>query len=81
MKETYFVIRNSDGDTTVREVSKETLLADIESGEYGENGRDILTSIPKNPDTNYWGEFNVLIIKGHIVVPKAETVITKYSIE
>jgi hypothetical protein len=76
MKETYFVIRNSDGDTTVRAVSKEELLRDIEDGEYG----DVFTELPNDPDTNYWGE-GVLIIKGKMVSPKAEQVVTKYNIE
>jgi hypothetical protein len=76
MKETYFVIRDSDGDTTVHEYDKEHLLHDIEAGEYG----DVLSELPENPDTNYWGE-GVLIIKGKMIVPKAEEVITKYSIE
>jgi len=76
MKETYFIIRNSDGDTTVRAVSKEELLRDIEDGEY----KDVFTELPNDPDTNYWGE-GVLIIKGKMVQPKAETVVTKYNIE
>jgi hypothetical protein len=76
MKETYFVIRNSDGDTTVRTYTKEKLLREIEDGEFG----DVLTELPENLDTNYWGE-GVLIIKGQMVAPKAEQVVTKYSIE
>jgi hypothetical protein len=76
MEGTYFVIRNSDGETTVRIISKEQLLEDIENGEFG----DVLTEIPENSDTNYWGE-SVLIIKGKLVVPIAEQVVTKYSIE
>lgn len=80
MKETYFVIRNSDGDTTVSETSKEQLLRDIEAGEYGENGKNILTKLPSNSDTNYWGE-GVLIIKGFIVSPTAKQVVTKFNIE
>ena len=76
MEETYFIIRNSDGDTTVRAVTKEELLRDLEDGEY----RNVLTELPNEPDTNYWGE-DVLIIKGKLVAPKAEQVITKYNIE
>jgi len=76
MKEIYYVIRNSDGDTTVKAVTKEQLLRDIEDGEY----RNIFAEFPKDPDTNYWGE-NVLIIKGKMVTPIAEEVITKYDIE
>lgn len=80
MKETYFVISNSDGDTTVRAISKQQLLKNIEEGDYGENANEILSFIPENTDTNYWGR-GVLIIKGTIVVPKAEQVVTKYNID
>lgn len=82
MKESYFVIRNSDGDTTVTEYNvKADLLSDIECGEFGKEGKDILARMPENLDTNYWVEGSVLIIKGQIVVPKAEQVITKFRIE
>jgi len=80
MKETYFVIRNSDGDTTVNAVSKEELLEQIEEGEYGKEGKGILSFLPDNTDTNYWGD-GILIIKGKIVVPRGEFVITKFNIE
>ena len=76
MEETYFVIRNSDGDTTVRAVTKEELLHDLNDGEY----RDAFTELPNDPDTNYWGE-GVLIIKGKMVSPRAEQVVTKYDID
>ncbi len=76
MEETYFVIRNSDGDTTVRAVTKEELLRDLDDGEY----RDAFTELPNDPDTNYWGE-GVLIIKGRMVSPRAERVVTKYDID
>ena len=82
MKETYFVIRNSDGDTTITQYDgKEDLLSDIESGEFGKDGDGILCNLPANNDPNYWIEGAVLIIKGQIVVPKAEQVITKFRIE
>jgi hypothetical protein len=76
MEETYFVIRNSDGDTTVNVYDKEHLLHDIQAGEYDY----VLTELPDNPDTNYW-DGGVLIIKGKMVSPKAEQVVTEYSIE
>jgi len=79
MKEIYFVIRNSDGDTTVRGVNKENLLQEIEDGDFGENGEHILKFLPSD-DTNYWSD-GILIIKGQIVVPKAKEVITKFNIE
>lgn len=78
MKETYFVINNSDGDTTVSEFTKETLLKAIQENYWG--NKEILKSIPVNDDTNYWGE-GLLIIKGSVVVPTPKQVITKYDIE
>jgi hypothetical protein len=76
MEENYFIIRNGDGDTTVRVVTKKELLRELQDGEYGK----VFTELPNEPDTNYWGE-GVLIIKGKLVSPKAEQVITKYNIE
>lgn len=76
--ENYFIIHNSEGDTTVRIVSKERLLKDLDNGDYGEYPI-FLDSIPQS-DTNYWGEERYLIIKGSIVTPKAKQVITKHEI-
>jgi hypothetical protein len=76
MKETYFVIRNSDGDTTVRTYTKEELLNEISEGDFGDALSQIFDS-----DTNYWREGVALIIKGEIVTPKAEQVVTKYNID
>ena len=76
MEEKYYVIRNSDGDTTVHETTKAKLLEDMKDGEY----RNAFNKLPKDSDTNYWGE-GVLIIKGTIVSPRAEEVVTKYNID
>jgi hypothetical protein len=78
MKETYFVINNSDGDTTVTELTKEQLLKAIQEHYWGD--KEIFAELPKNNDTNYWGE-NILIIKGKVVTPVPEQVVTKYNIE
>ena len=78
MNETYFVINNSDGDTTITELTKEQLLKAIQENYWGKKG--IFNTLPKDLDTNYWGE-NILIIKGRVVEPKPEQVITKYNIE
>jgi len=78
MNETYFVINNSDGDTTVTELTKEQLLKAIQENYWGD--RVTFDKLPKDNDTNYWGE-GLLIIKGRIVTPKPEQVITKYNIE
>lgn len=77
MEETYFVIINSDGDTRITRYSKKELLAEIEDGGFGEG---IFTEFPSDSDTNYWaGE--ALIIKGKMVAPQAEEVVTKYKID
>ena len=79
----YFIISNSDGDTTVQQVSKDELLKRIQpdDGEdccyYGCVG--FLEAI-KEADTNYWGE-NILIIKGEIVTPKPKRVIETFEID
>ena len=71
MKEQYFLIINSEGDTTVEAMDKEELLKRLEDGDYGSE-RKCLTEIPKDYlDTNYWGE-TMLIIKGKVVTPKAK---------
>ena len=79
MKDVYYVIRNSDGDTSVRTYTKDELLYEINNGDFGVNGKNIITDIPHD-DTNYWGE-NVLIIKGKAVCPVGRKVITEFDIE
>lgn len=72
----YFLISNSDGDTHVEPISEKELLKRL--NEEG-NEMDFMSEIPKEHDTNYWGE-GVLIIKGEIVVPKAKTTITEFTL-
>lgn len=79
MEDKYFIICNSDGDTTVTEMSKTELLEAIEENYWGD--RVYLYNIPENRrDTNYWGE-SILIIKGKIVTPEPKQVITSYDID
>ena len=78
MEDTYYIISNSDGDTTVTEMSKSELLVAIEENYWG--NRTPLLGIPESNDTNYWGE-SLMIIKGKIVTPLVEEVVTKYTIE
>ena len=77
--ETYFVIRNSDGDTYVDTMNKEELLKRINDDYYGV-GLKIFDKLPKSSDTNYWDD-GILIIKGCLVSPKPITKITEYTIE
>ena len=72
----YFVIRNSDGDTYVDEVSEEVLKTRLADEYYGSQG--FLKKVPGN-DTNYWGE-NILIIKGSVVVPQPVQTVTEYKL-
>lgn len=78
MEESYFIISNSDGDTSVTEMTKTELLEAIEENHWGD--RLCLGDIPDNNDTNYWGE-SLLIIKGEIVTPEPKEVITSYDIK
>ena len=78
MNETYFVINNSDGDTTITELTKEQLLKALKENYWGKKGT--FDKLPKENDTNYWGE-NILIIKGKVVSPVPEQVVTKYNID
>jgi len=70
----YFVIYNSDGETSVRKYSEEELLKRIDDGDL----KGFVSAIP-DPDTNYWGD-SVLIIKGEIISPKPIEVVTKYQL-
>jgi len=72
----YFTIYNGDGDTYVRQLTKEEVL------ERAAEGEKFLTpeEMEKNADTNYWGE-RTLLIKGDIVIPTAKEVAVAYDVE
>ena len=72
----YFVIHNSDGETTVEKMSKEKLLERINDEHYGKV--EFIDGIGNN-DTNYWGD-DILIIRGEIVVPKPKKIVETYDI-
>jgi hypothetical protein len=78
MEDTYYIISNSDGDTTVTEMTKPQLLEAIEENYWGD--KLCLGDIPGNRDTNYWGD-SILIIKGKIVTPDPVDVVRKYDID
>lgn len=81
MSETYFVIHNSDGATSVEYMSKEEIIKRItpEDGCTYYGITDFLKTI-EDSDTNYWGN-NILIIKGEIVVPKPAEIVKAYEIK
>ena len=79
----YFIIRNSGGDTRVDQVSKEELLKRIQPEEDEERcyyGRIGFLGKIEDSDTNYWGD-NILIIKGEIVTPKPKIVIETFDVD
>lgn len=75
----YFVITSDEDGGHVRQMSKDELEKALNQDEMGrvELGfsTDALTSISE-PEINYWGH-NFLIIRGEIVVPKTEKVVTR----
>ena len=78
-KDKYFLIYNSDGNTHVRECSKEALETELNLDDCGLD--DFFEELGKeNHDTNYWGNKN-LLIKGKIITPIEERVVVKRTIE
>jgi len=74
MIEKYFVIKNSDGNTTVDIYSKEEIQSVINPNEFGDfpyGTNETLTEdeLKEEYDTNYWKN-KLLIIKGKVVIPK-----------
>ncbi len=75
----YYLIHNSDGDTSVIEYwGKQRLLDEIQSGQWGESP-EFLSDIPTNSDTGTW-QGKMLIIKGEIVTLQKKEVVTKYDL-
>ena len=74
----YFIIHNSEGDTSVEMLSKEELLERLDEEYYGPV--EFIDKITER-DTNYWGEGALLIIKGEIAVPNPVETVTKLEID
>jgi len=73
----YFIVQNNDGDTTVEQLTKESLMQKLNDGDYDSTG---FISKLKDCDTNYCGD-NILIIKGDIVTPEAIKTVEEYTIK
>tara|TARA_Y100000310_G_C20618632_1_gene782030 strand:+ start:673 stop:903 length:231 start_codon:yes stop_codon:yes gene_type:complete len=76
MEQKYYIIYNSEGDTHVKELTKQELLERLNDEEYGDV--KYLRWINKS-DTNYW-ESKLLIIKGEIVTPTEKKTVTEWDI-
>ena len=77
----YFVISNSDGDTYVRQMGEDELLKELNPDACGDvilDSAEVLRSLAE-VDTNCWGG-KFLIIRGEIVVPREEQVVTRVTI-
>ena len=75
----YFVITSDEDGGRVQQMSRDELVKALNPDEhdYVELGfsENALTSITE-PEVNYWGH-SFLIIKGEIVVPEVETIVTR----
>lgn len=78
MSEKYFVIKNSEGDTRVTEMTRDGILKELSEDGSGYRGKDVMSEI-KEKDTNYWGD-GFIIIKGKIVTPKIKKVVEEYDL-
>lgn len=79
----YFIVHNSEGDTTVSRVTESELRKrlKIEDGAhwYGHGGfMSIEDLADRGGDTNYWKD-DLLIIKGEVMVPQPKEVVTEWE--
>ena len=73
----YFLIYNSDGDTTVKKMSKEQVEEMI-----NEEETEFYDECPETGDTNSWpGEGTCLLIKGKVVAPRNVEIVIKKEID
>ena len=70
----YFTINNSDGDTRVKEWTKEALESALNEEHWGD--AEFPSKLPNTNDTNYWGN-SVVIIRGEVVSPEAVKIVTE----
>lgn len=71
---------SEDGDHGVRRLSKEQFLKNLNSGDYGDLEK-IEFADPKTFDRLDLESFvGYILIDGDIVVPKPETVVTKFKL-
>ena len=89
MEEQYFVIQASDGDVFIQAMSREALEKSMERDEdgvceYADTGKEFHFRAQLdnyNVLGNDLGEREILIIKGHIIVPKPVEVVAKFAVE
>jgi hypothetical protein len=80
----YFVISVSeDGDVSVRRMSRQQILKDLNDENSGLKAEKVFEGNPKESDPNYWEREgkDTVIIKGELVSPKAIKIVEKYEIE
>ncbi len=80
MNEKYYIITHDEDGSRIYEFSKEELEEKINKKDSGFCSSNYLDSLKEN-DPNYWGDDEMLIIKGNIIVPKNKEVIIKKILE
>lgn len=78
----YFVISNCGGDTSIRQLNEAELLRALNPDEDGDVGLDFSKALTEfgSMGTNYWRDGEFVIIKGEIVVPQVEQVVTRVTV-
>ncbi len=76
--ETYFVITAGDGDTYIKQYTKDELLKALAEEYWGDN--TVFLDLTHSMDPDYWPENGMLIIKGEIVAPTPKDVVTAWDI-
>lgn len=75
---------SEDGDHSIRRISKEKFLKDLNDGQYGDGGdggRLPVFADPKTFDSLDLDQFaGYILVDGDIVVPKPQTVVTKFKL-
>ncbi|KKL06202.1 hypothetical protein LCGC14_2598380 [marine sediment metagenome] len=79
MTTSYFVISASGGGTRIEKLTKKELLENFAGHYYGEDVK-MACDLPNN-DPNYWGDTDIIIIKGEIVLPKGVKTVTAWEVD
>lgn len=75
-KQEFVVIHtNEDGETTVEQLPRAELLKRLDEDYWGV-GTKLLSKVPENGDTAYWGAA-LMVVAGNIVTSKSPTLVSK----
>lgn len=77
MENDYFIIDCSEGEPSVRKLTKDQLTRQLNENEVDTSS--FMESL-ESTDMNYWG-YKKLIIKGHVVTPTLKKIVTEIDID